>query len=418
MTSIKAASYSQVEAKSETLPAARFLVLGVLCFCVVLSLTTWFSATAVMPQLRSHWNLSQSDSTFLALAIQLGFVVGAVASAAIGLADILSPRILMAGASIALAFVNLGLIFVSSAWGAIALRILTGVLLAAVYPPSLKLISTWFRRGRGTALGCVIGALTLGSAAPHAINALVSLDWEVVIIATSAASLFSGILIFAVREGPYSFAKSRFDPSQLGKTLTDRVFLLCTVGYLGHMWELYAMWTWLLSFVRARLSAGGAAPGDLASILTFLIIAAGAPACVLAGAVADRIGRTFTTVALMMISGSCAAVIGATFNGPLWLFMLVGLIWGATVVSDSAQFSTIVTEAGIPSQIGTSLTMQLGAGYALTVVAIWLLPTVTHWLGGWQWAFLALVPGPIIGSCAMAMLRRLPEAKLIAHGRR
>ncbi len=120
----------------------------------------------------------------------------------------------------------------------------------------------------------------------------------------------------------------------------------------------------------------------------------------------------------MMISGSCAAVIGATFNGPLWLFMLVGLIWGATVVSDSAQFSTIVTEAGIPSQIGTSLTMQLGAGYALTVVAIWLLPTVTHWLGGWQWAFLALVPGPIIGSCAMAMLRRLPEAKLIAHGRR
>lgn len=417
VTSIKTTSCSPAEV--DALPVARFTVLGVLCLCVVLSMTTWFSATAVMPQLQTNWHIGQAETVWLAISIQLGFVIGALASAVIGLSDIVPPRYLMAASSAALAIVNLGLLFVPSAGAGIVLRVVTGILLAGVYPPSLKLISTWFRRGRGTALGGVIGALTLGSAAPHAINALVSLDWKVVIVATSAASMISSVLMLtSLRDGPYAFAKARFDPLQIGQTLTDRVFVLCTIGYLGHMWELYAMWTWLLAFVRARLAAGPMTEGYLASLLTFFIIAAGAPACVIAGAAADRIGRTLTTIIMLAISGCCAAAIGVTFYAPLWLFMLVGLIWGASVVADSAQFSTIVTEAGNPQQIGTSLTIQLGAGYALTVLAIWFLPISKHWLGGWQWAFLALVPGPIVGSCAMAILRRLPEAKLIAHGNR
>lgn len=394
-------------------------VLLLLCLCVVLSMTTWFSATAVMPQLQTYWNVTPQQSTWLAISVQLGFAIGAVGSAAISLSDLVPPRILMAVASAAVAFTNLGLLIAPDAHTGIILRTITGVLLAAVYPPALKLISTWFRKGRGVALGSVIGALTLGSAMPHAINALGGLDWRIVIVTTSIASLLAAILMISfLREGPYPFAKTKFNPAQIKQALANRVFVLGTVGYLGHMWELYAMWTWLLFFVKARLTAGDIDSGYMASLLTFLIIAAGAPACIIAGAAADRIGRTAMTFILMAISGTCAAIIGFTFDVPLWVFLVVGLIWGATVVADSAQFSTIVTEAGDPRLIGTALTVQLGTGYALTVLAIWLLPAVETWLGGWQWVFLVLVPGPVIGAIAMAILRQLPEATKIAHGRR
>jgi MFS family permease len=225
-------------------------------------------------------------------------------------------------------------------------------------------------------------------------------------------------MVTTLRDGPYPFAKTSFNPAQIRQALSNRVFLLGTIGYLGHMWELYAMWTWLLFFVKARLIAGHIDSGYLASLLTFLIIAAGGPACIIAGACADRIGRTAMTFILMAISGTCAAIIGFTFDVPLWVFLSVGLVWGATVVADSAQFSTMVTEAGDPRLIGTALTVQLGLGYALTVLAIWLLPLAEQWLGNWQWVFLFLVPGPVIGAIAMAALRRLPEATRIAHGRR
>jgi MFS family permease len=395
------------------------LVLSLLCLCVVLSMTTWFSATAVMPQLQRYWHVTPAESTWLAVSVQLGFAIGAIGSAVISLSDLVPPRVLMAVASAAVAITNFGLLLAPTAVDGIILRTLTGVLLAGVYPPSLKLISTWFRKGRGTALGSVIGALTLGSAMPHAINALGGLDWHIVIVATSAASLIAAILMLLfLRDGPYPFAKATFDPKQIHSIVTDRAFVLCTVGYLGHMWELYAMWSWMLFFVRARLGSGDVHAGSLASSLTFLIIAAGAPACIAAGAGADRIGRTTTTFLMLVISGTCAALIGFTFDGPLWLFLLVGVIWGASVVADSSQFSTIVTEMGDPRLIGTSLTVQLGLGYALTVLAIWLLPAAEHWLGGWQWVFLTLVPGPVIGAVAMARLRQLPQANRIAHGRR
>lgn len=399
--------------------ARSIRVLLLLCLCVVLSMTTWFSATAVMPQLQAYWNVTPQQTAWLAVAVQLGFAIGAVGSAATSLADIVPARYLMAASSAGVAVANLGPLFVHDANTGIILRIITGVLLAGVYAPALKLISTWFKKGRGVALGSIIGALTLGSAMPYAINAMGGLDWRIVIATTSVASLVAAILmVTCLRDGPYPFAKTTFSPRQIKETLTNRVFLLGTIGYLGHMWELYAMWTWLLVFVKARLVASDIDSVYMASLLTFCIIAVGAPACIFAGAAADRIGRTAMTFILLVISGTCAGVIGLTFDVPLWLFLAVGLIWGATVVADSAQFSTIVTEAGNPKLVGTALTMQLGLGFALTIPAIWLLPMAEHWLGSWQWVFLILVPGPVIGAAAMAMLRQLPEAALIAHGRR
>ncbi|WP_245409375.1 nitrate/nitrite transporter [Methyloceanibacter sp. wino2] len=295
----------------------RLSTLLLLCLCVVLSMTTWFSATAVMPQLQTYWNVTPQQSTWLAISVQLGFAIGAVGSAAISLSDLVSPRVLMAIASAAVAVANLGLLVVPDADSGIILRTITGVLLAAVYPPALKLISTWFRKGRGVALGSVIGALTLGSAMPHAINALGGLDWRIVIVTTSIASLLAAVLMITLlREGPYPFAKTKFDPSQIKQALANRVFVLGTVGYLGHMWELYAMWTWLLFFVKARLAAGDIDSGYMASLLTFLIIAAGAPACILAGAAADRIGRTAMTFILMVISGPAPPLSASPSTSP------------------------------------------------------------------------------------------------------
>ena len=387
----------------------RIAALAKLCLAVVLSLTTWFSATAVLPQLKALWHVTPSESVWLAVAVQLGFMIGALVSATTGLADLLPPRVLMAIASAAVGIVNGLLLVAQSAEQAVVLRILTGVLLAGVYPPSLKFVATWFKQGRGIALGCVIGALTLGSALPHLINAAGGVGWRGVIVATSLAAFAGAALtLLALREGPYPFAKVRFTPGDVGAALSDRRFVLCTVGYLGHMWELYAMWSWLLLFVTDRLRLLGRPDPAWASTITFLVIAAGTPACVAAGSAADRIGRPITTIAMLAISGTCAALIGWVFVAPSWMFLTIGLVWGAAVVADSAQFSAIVTESGAQF-VGTALTVQLGAGYAITLLAILVLPWIATSLGGWRWAFAALVPGPLVGGIAMAMLRRMTK---------
>ena len=382
-------------------------MLAKLCLAVVLTLTAWFSATAVMPQLREHWGVTPSQSVWLAIAVQLGFLIGAMGSAILSLSDLLPPRVLMAAASACVGVVNILLLVARTADEAILLRILTGVLLAGIYPPALKFVATWFQKGRGIALGCVIGALTLGSAMPHAINALGGIGWRGVIVATSLAT-FTGtaLILLVLREGPYPFPKAGFKPSEVRATLSDKRFLLCTAGYLGHMWELYAMWSWLLFFVTGRLKALGHPDPSWASAVTFFVIAAGTPGCIAAGSIADKVGRPITTIVLLAISGVCAATIGFVFGAPEWVFLLVGLIWGASVVADSAQFSAIVTESGAKF-VGTALTVQLGFGFGLTVIAILTLPGVASWAGGWRWVFLALVPGPLIGAIAMAALRRL-----------
>ncbi len=121
---------------------------------------------------------------------------------------------------------------------------------------------------------------------------------------------------------------------------------------------------------------------------------------------------------MMATSGVCAVLIGFAFSGPLWLLLTLSIIWGVSVIGDSAQFSAIVTEVGDSSFVGTSLALQLGLGFALTVIAIRILPSFADFLGSWQWAFVLLVPGPIIGTYAMLALRRLPESIKIAQGRR
>lgn len=396
--------------------AGRRAALAAICLSLVLTMSTWFSATAVAPELAALWRLSEAATAALTIAVQVGFVAGALLLGIGNLPDIVPLRRLMIVAAVVAAAANALPLLVPDFTAALAGRFVTGMCLAGLYPPALKLLATWFVRGRGLALGSAIAALTLGSALPHLLRATVQTDWRLVVIATSAATLAGGlVLLLAVREGPYPFPAARFDPAQIGRVVRNRAVVLASLGYFGHMWELYAMWAWIFAFTTRAFEAQSVTLAP--SLLSFVAIGAGAIGCIGGGFVADRIGRTVTTSGLMFASAACALSVGLVFDGPLWALVVVVAIWGATIVGDSAQFSAIVTEAGERDLIGTALTLQLGIGFALTIAAIWLIPAMAGLLGSWRWVFVVLVPGPLLGAAAMLVLRRLPEAARIAGGR-
>ncbi|MBK5933622.1 nitrate/nitrite transporter NarK [Rhodovulum imhoffii] len=393
----------------------RALVLTALA--VVLTLSTWFSATSVAPALTEALGLSEAEAIWLTNAVQAGFVIGALVSSFLSIADIWPMARIMAVAAALAALSNGALLLATEPWHAVAARFCTGAALALVYPPAMKFISTWFRTGRGLAMGAMVGALTLGSAAPHLVRALGSgLEAGTVIAVTTAASLLAALLFWFLREGPYPFSRAKVDPRQLGAILRNKPVMLANLGYFGHMWELYAMWGWILAFATSASLAGEWALN--ASMLVFFVVALGAPSCVFAGLLADRIGRCTTTALAMSVSGLAALAIGVFFTGPIWAFVLVALIWGFTVVADSAQFSAAVSELADQSLVGSALAFQMGIGFAITLLTVWLIPQIAEITGTWRWSFAVLAIGPALGVVAMLQLRKHPEATRMAQGRR
>ncbi|MBP1853516.1 MFS transporter [Rhizobium halophytocola] len=393
--------------------------LAVICLAVILSMASWFAATAVAPELARAWELSPAMTAWLTNSVQIGFVTGALAASLVNLPDIVRLSRLMAISALVAAFANLLLLVFPSPAIGIASRILTGLALAGVYPPAMKLTATWFKRGRGLALGAVIAALTLGSSMPHLVRSLAeSLDWTAVMAAAALAALTASLLFaLFVREGPYPFSRAVFHFGDIGKVLKDRDLFLVNLGYFGHMWELYALWAWLLVYLRRAPALAGLSP-SATSALTFAAIAIGAVGCILGGILSDRFGRTLTTAAMMIVSGFCAAAVGFLFSGPLFLLLPLVFLWGIAVIGDSAQFSAAVTEISDARYVGTALSLQMAIGFALTVGAISLMPVLADALGSWQWCFLFLVPGPAIGAFSMLALRRRPQAARLAEGRR
>ncbi len=383
---------------AETITGEARRTLALLALALVCSMATWFSASAVVPQLRAEWSLSRGAASWLTIAVQLGFVAGALVTSVFNLADVIAPHIVVFVGSTGAAAANALLLATHGPAGAIPLRLATGFFLAGVYPPALKLMATWFRRSRGTALGILVGALTLGSSLPHLVNGLGGLDWHVVIAVTSGVTVAGGLIaLTVVKEGPYPFPQATFDPRQARLVFANRGVRLASLGYFGHMWELYAMWAWFLVFATDTLFASRTA----AALTTFAVIGVGALGCVAGGVLSDRYGRSETTAGLMACSGACALAIGLL---PTSAAVVIALVWGFTVVADSAQFSTLVTEHADQAYVGTALALQLAVGFTLTVATIWLIPVLESAFG-WRWAFAFLAPGPALGAAAMVRLR-------------
>jgi MFS family permease len=386
----------------ETAPG-RWRMVALLAVAELLGMSLWFAANAAAPELRGRWDLDAAQVGWLTAAVQLGFVAGTACAALFNLADLWPARVYFAGAAVLASASNLALLVVPGFAAGLAARFLTGFFLAGVYPPGMKMAATWFREGRGLAIGIVVGALAVGKGLPYLAHLagharLASVTWV-----TSASAIASALVVLALyHDGPYPFERRPFDWKLVGTVLHDRRTRLAIAGYLGHMWELYAMWTWVPAFFAASLTGVGAGAADAA---TFGTLVAGGLGCLWGGWAAARIGYARVVTVAMAVSGALCLAIGPLRGAGPWILVPVVWVWGFFVVADSAQFSSMVTETAPRHAVGTALTLQTSLGFLLTLATIQMVPPLVATIG-WQWAFAPLAIGPLFGIAAIARLGR------------
>lgn len=402
---------------------AKWRAILLLCLAEVLALSLWFSGAATLPAIRHETPISALQAALYSSMPSVGFVAGTLVSAVLGLADRLRPQRFFALAALTAAAANLATAFLDPVSPLVpALRFVIGACMAGCYPVGMKMVATWARGDMGLLVGLLVGALTLGSGSPHLAQAIFSgVDWRLTIYVTSGAAVLAALVAARVRLGPAAMPRAAFRPAAALEAWRRPALRLANLGYFGHMWELYAVWGWMVVFLNASFARwyGPADPGvgPLASLVTFGVLGAGAVGALSAGFLADRIGRTAVTMIALASSAACCLVAGFLFGGAPGPLIALCLVWGVVIVADSAQFSSAVIELSDPERVGTMVTAQTCIGFLLTLFAIHMLPEVVA-LVGWEWAFWSIAIGPVLGFIAMARLRAHPDAVRIAGGRR
>ncbi|HEX6104152.1 MAG TPA: MFS transporter [Gemmatimonadales bacterium] len=387
-------------------------MLALLALAEVLGMSLWFSASAVAGQFRVAWELSPSQIGWLTAAVQLGFVAGTALAAVLNLADIVPARAYFAGSALLGAAANAALVAAPNLPTGLLCRFLTGFFLAGVYPPAMKMAATWFRTDRGLAIGAIVAALTVGKAIPYLVRSADVSAARTVVLAGSAGAVLAALLVaVGYRDGPHEFPRRPFSWRLVATVARHRETRLATAGYLGHMWEIYAMWTWVPAFIAAsaaeRATRGDVVPVSAVYLLAFGAIAVGGLGALWGGWAARTHGYARVVTWAMTVSGLCSLAVGLVFGAGFWLLAPVVLLWGFFVVADSAQFSAMVTEVAPPHAVGTALTLQTSLGFLLTMATIQLVPLMVE-LAGWRLAFPLLALGPAAG---IAAIRRLSSAR-------
>jgi len=391
--------------------SAKTSSIVILLLAQVSALSLWFMTAAVLPEIRAEFSLTASREAALSSAVPAGFVFGALVSAFLGLADRFDPRRLFCICTLVAAASGIALLHVSLLGpAAIAARFVTGAALAGVYPVGMKIAVSWGKEDRGLLVGLLVGALTLGSSMPHLVAWLGGADWRISVWVVSGLTLLSGAIILLVDLGPNHASASSFRVRAIHVAWKDRRLRYAYLGYLGHMWELYAMWSWIgvATYVSYTMSIAPQEAASLSKLTAFTGIAAGALTCVLGGLVADRIGKAQVTIIAMVVSAGAALATALTFGGPVWLTFLLVILWGLSIIPDSAQFSAMVADNAPPELSGSLLTLQTAIGFALTIATVQVVPSLASFMG-WPLTLAAMAFGPIFG--IWAITRQMGEIK-------
>jgi len=374
---------------------------------ILLGASVWFTGTAAAAVLKARWGLSEIEASGLTIAVQAGFIAGTLLYAVFNVADLFRTRTVFFASAAGAAAFNAGFgLLANGLLAAVAFRFLTGVLLAGVYPVALKIVAQWFNERIGWRLGLMLAAMTFGTATPHFLLAIgAAADWRALALISSGLALTGGAIVkFALTDGPYLRETPRFDPLEAFRVFRHRAFRLQAVGYFGHMWELYAFWSLLGSFLAADAGTRPPMAASRIPVVVFLTIAVGVPSCAIGGWVSRRTGEKAVALASLATSGLFCALSPALFGLPTGALVPLLLVWGFFVVSDSPQFSALATRTCPAEYTGTALTIQNGVGFAVTVVSIPFIAWISRHVG-WRWAFSFLTLGPLAGAWSLSRLR-------------